>query len=246
MNHVSRVSTKSLAEAKDTVSSSGRLRTADQCESRRPRTAQIQSRWSKTWQSEWTQRTCICEHERIAVSWSLTEAQIENTSNSNWVNFCASGAFPRKGAIWTTLERKLDWTSSNYCSSTTEPRKHGWNCSVCAQHSLYRAASEHSRPATTREMFLHQVYSANLLPSQFEQVLQNRQVPDGVSTDLVDPDRPPAEAVERPEDTELNWEGRCEQDPRKRIQIKSKNTACSRFRKRKTTSHGDNFTDNRN
>ena len=39
--------------------------------------------------------------------------------------------------------------------------------------SLYRAAPEHIRRATTRCIFLHEVHSANLLPSQFEQVLQN-------------------------------------------------------------------------
>ena len=35
----------------------------------------------------------FCKHECIAVPWSLTEAAIENTSNSNWVNWRASGAF---------------------------------------------------------------------------------------------------------------------------------------------------------
>ena len=46
----------------------------------------------------------------------------------------------------------------------------------CTTRVLYRAAPEHIRPVTTREMFLHVVHSANLLPSQFEQVLQNGQV----------------------------------------------------------------------
>ena len=46
--------------------------------------------------------------------------------------------------------------------------------------SLSRATLEHIRPATTREMFLHEVHSASLLLSQFEQVLQNGQVLGGV------------------------------------------------------------------
>ena len=88
--------------------------------------------------------------------------------------------------------------------------------------SLYRAAPEHIRPATTREMFLHEVHSANPLPSQQEQVLQNGQVPDGVWTDLLDQDRPPAEAVERAEGNELNKDAPGEQVPRKRTRIKAK------------------------
>ena len=46
--HVSRVFTMSLTEPKETVRSSGRLQTVDLCGTRRPRTPQIQSRWSKT------------------------------------------------------------------------------------------------------------------------------------------------------------------------------------------------------
>ena len=39
-----------------------------------------------------------------------------------------------KEAFWTTLERELDWTSSDSCSSTTERRRLGRFCSVCARH----------------------------------------------------------------------------------------------------------------
>ena len=78
-----------------------------------------------------------------------------------------------------------------------------------------------STSATTREMFLHE-HPANLLASQFEQVLQNGQVPDGVWTDLLDQDRPLAGAVERPEGNESDEEGLGGQGPRERIRIKSK------------------------
>ena len=62
--------------------------------------------------------------------------------------------------------------------------------------SLNCAAPEHIRPATERETFLHEVSAVNLLPSRFEQVLQDGRVPDGAWTDLLDQSAPPAEAVE--------------------------------------------------
>ena len=88
--------------------------------------------------------------------------------------------------------------------------------------NLYRAALEHIRPATTREMFFQEVHSANLYPRKFGHVLQSGEVPDGVWTDLLDQEGPLADAVERPEGNELNEEGLGEQVPRKRIQIKAK------------------------
>ena len=63
------------------------------------------------------------------------------------------------------------------------------------------------RPATKRETFLDEVSTANLLPSQFEQVLQDGRIPDGAWTDLLDQSVPSAEAVERPVGNELDEEG---------------------------------------
>ena len=108
-----------------------------------------------------------------------------------------------KEAVWTTLERKLGWSSSYSCTSRTERREAWSNCLVCAQHEFVSSSTDHIRPATTRGMFLHEVHSANLLPNQCEQVSQNGQVPDGVWTDLLNQDGPLAEAVERPQGDEL-------------------------------------------
>ena len=95
-------------------------------------------------------------------------------------------------------------------------------CGVFTTRVLYRAAPEHFRPATKRETFLHDVSAANLLPSEFEQVLQDGRVPDGAWTDLLDQGTPHAEAVETPEGNVLDDEGPGDNVPRKRIRVEAK------------------------
>ena len=112
-----------------------------------------------------------------------------------------------KATVWTTLEKKLDWTSSGCCSAATEDLVELFGASttrVCVeQHLSTSDQRRHEKCYFTRKN------SANLLPSKFDQVLQNGQVPDDVWTDKCDQEGPPAE-------------GPGEQVPRKRIRVKSK------------------------
>ena len=186
---------------------------------------------------------------RTVESWSLTEAETETHADFELGDFVyvwrvpkgkKQDGGPRWNGNWMGRARIL-----------AQQRRKAWsNCLVCNNTILYRAAPEHIRPATTREMFLHEVHSANPLPSQLEQVLQNGQVPDGVWTDLLDQDRPPAEAVERLEGNELNkFQENGPESKRRptRLQLNSNQTrSCSRFWKRKTTSRGSDFINNRN
>ena len=91
------------------------------------------------------------------MSWSLIEAEIENKSNSNWVIFFASGAFRRERSNLDPVETGTGLDQLGFLLINDGKTKAGsFLFGVC----------------TTREMFLHGVHSANLLSSQFEQVLQ--------------------------------------------------------------------------
>ena len=67
------------------------------------------------------------------------------------------------------------------------------DCLVCAQHDVLPSRT---RASPTSETILHEIDSFNLLPSHFEQVLQQGHVPDGAWTHLLDQDGPPSEAME--------------------------------------------------
>ena len=68
-----------------------------------------------------------------------------------------------------------------------------------------RSTEQHQSTSVQRQRatFVHEISSANLLPSQFEQVLQQGHVPDRAWTNLLEQDGPPSEAVERPEGNDL-------------------------------------------
>ena len=51
--------------------------------------------------------------------------------------------------------------------------------------------------AQKKHFYIHNVSAANLLPSQFEQVLQDGRVPDGVWTELLGQRAPTVEVIER-------------------------------------------------
>ena len=75
--HVSRACTVNLTESQATVRSSGRpVWQTEATDSTDP------IRMEQTKKIERTQRTCICKHVHTARSWSLFEADTENTSDS--------------------------------------------------------------------------------------------------------------------------------------------------------------------
>ena len=61
--------------------------------------------------------------------------------------------------------------------------------------------------AQKEHFYIHKVSAANLLPSQFEQMLQDGRVPDGVWTELLGQCAPLVEVIERQEEKELDEEG---------------------------------------
>ena len=161
-------------------------------------------------------------HRRIP---ELDRSRNRTHFDFKWVNLCASGSFQRErnnfDPVGTPtgldqLQRRLDGKLGRI---------------VCCVHN-----TSFQRPSTTREMFLPEVHSANVLPSQFEQVLQHGQVPDGVWTDLLDRDNPPAEKMKRPERHALNEEGPGEKNSEKATTIQiEEDPLCSshRFRRRR-------------
>ena len=72
---------------------------------------------------------------------------------------------------------------------------------------LVSVVSSSRTTAQKEHFYIHKVSAANLLPSQFEQVLQDGLVPDGVGTALLDKSAPPVEVIERHEGKELDEEG---------------------------------------
>ena len=72
---------------------------------------------------------------------------------------------------------------------------------------LVSVVSSSRTTAQKEHFYIHNVSAANLLPSQFAQVLQDGRVPDGVWTELLGQRAPPVEVIERQEGKELDEEG---------------------------------------
>ena len=165
---------------------------------------------------------CICKHVRFAVSSSLLGVEIENTSNSNSANLCASGAFrkERSSLDHVGTETGLDQLGFLLINDgTTEGLVELFG--VCTTRVCVEQHLSTSDRNDTRNVFFTRSTQQVRCPANFEQVLQHGQVQDGVWTDLFDQDGPLAEPVERPEGKELDKEGLGEQVQRKRIRIKS-------------------------
>ena len=84
------------------------------------------------------------------------------------------------------LSTELDLDQHEFLHTSEELMEDSVEVSGRVHTRFSRAAPEHLRPATARETFLHDINSANLLPSQFEQVLPQGHVVDGAWTDLLD------------------------------------------------------------